>query len=172
MKTVELVNEIKESLSQSSASQKDEVRVMESMLNDKDYKVGVYTKAGKVDEYCPYEDSRKMISNIISKTAKVPTAEAKILADEFEFGKSESTTMVNLSKEFVNTYVGTGRKLPLGGRENMNASLSISHVEAKTKQYPVGGFGSKDRGEVEIPAHDRLKAAAPCPVWKKAGNNN
>lgn len=166
-KTSELIKEINETLSQTSASQKDEVRVMEAMLNDKDYKVGEYTSAGKVGEYCPYEDSRKMVASIVSKTAKIPSAEAKNLADEFEFGKQESTTMVNISKEFINTYVGTGRKLPLGGRENMSASLSIKHVEASTKQFPVGGIGSKERGEVTIPAHDSIKVAAPCPVWKK-----
>ena len=42
--TSELVRDIRENLSQASSSQKDEVRVMEAMLNDKDYKVGEYTK--------------------------------------------------------------------------------------------------------------------------------
>jgi hypothetical protein len=138
------------------------------MLNDKDYKVGEYTKDGKVGEYCPYEDSRKMISTIIAKTAKISAAEAKTLADDYSFGKSESATMVNISKEFINTYVATGRKLPLGGRETMNASLSIKHVSETQKQYPVGGIGSTERGEVTIPAHDSLKVSAPCPIWIKS----
>ena len=165
--TLDLVNEIRTGLSQSSSSQKDEVRVMEAMLNDKDYRVGEYSKEGKIGEYCPYDDSRKMVASVLNKATKIPAQEAKQLAEEFTFGKSESTTMVNISKEFINTYVGTGRKLPLGGRENMNASISIKHVPEAKKQFPVGGIGSKDRGEVTIPAHDSLKVTAPCPVWKK-----
>ena len=165
--TTDLVKDIKDNLSQASSSQKDEIRVMEAMLNDKEFKVGEYTKEGKVGEYCPYDDSRKMIATMITKTVKIPTQEARDLAEEYTFGKSESSSMVNISKEFVNTYVQTGRKLPLGGRENINASLSIKHVEETKKQFPVGGIGSTTRGEVTIPAHDSLKVTAPCPVWKK-----
>ena len=34
--------------------------------------------------------------------------------------KKEAEKFVNVSKEFVNTYLGTKRKLPLGGREKTN----------------------------------------------------
>ena len=64
-KVVDLVKDIRTNLKQRSASQKDEVRVMKAMLNDKDFKVGEYTKEGKVGEYSPYEDSRKMVSTIL-----------------------------------------------------------------------------------------------------------
>ena len=49
----------------------------------------------------------------------------------------------------------------------MNASIAIKHVPEAKKQFPVGGIGSTERGEVTIPAHDSLKVTAPCPVWKK-----
>lgn len=162
-----LVKDIRTNLTQASSSQKDEVIVMTEMLNDKDYKVGEYTKEGKVGEYCPYDDSRKMVANIINKTAKISSAEAKTLAEDFQFGKTESTSMVNISKEFINTYLGTGRKLPLGGRETMNVSLIAKHIDETKKQFPVGGIGSKERGEVTIPAHDSVKVSAPCPIWLK-----
>ena len=166
-KVKDLVQEIAVNLSQKSASQKDEVRVMQAMLNDKTYVVGEYNKSGKVGEYCPYDDSRKMIANVISAAAKVPAAESKQLASEYEFTKSDANVMVGISKEFVNTYVGTGRKLPLGGRENMNVSLQQKKVDEKKKQFPVNGVGSSERGEVTIPAHVTLKASGPCPVWLK-----
>lgn len=162
-----LVEDIRKNLSQASSSTKDEVTVMVEMLNDKDYKVGEYTKAGKVGEYSPYEDSRKMVASIVNKTAKISMPEAKTLADSYQFGKSEATSMVNISKEFVNTYLQTGRKLPFGGRENMSASLLIKHVDESKKQFPIGGIGSKERGEVTIPAHDSVKVTAPCPIWVK-----
>ena len=31
--------------------------------------------------------------------------------------------MINISKQFIHTYLETGRKLPLGGREKSNISL-------------------------------------------------
>ena len=42
----ELVNEINNTRTQTSASAKDEVRVMKAMLNDPDFKVDVYGKSG------------------------------------------------------------------------------------------------------------------------------
>ena len=79
----------------------------------------------------------------------------------------EATTMINLSKEFVNTYVHTGRKLPLGGREDMNVAVQLKEVPETVKQFPKGGIGSSERGQVTIPAHNTLKAAGPCPSYLK-----
>ena len=60
--TKALIEEIKKNLSQTSASQKDEVRVMKAMLNDKDYVIDLYSNEGKVGTYCPSRDARDMIS--------------------------------------------------------------------------------------------------------------
>jgi hypothetical protein len=132
----ELVKEIKSNLSQTSSSQKDEVRVMRAMLNDTEYKVGIYSKDGKEGEYCPADDARKMISSVISSATKIPAAEAEKLAHNHEFSKNEATSMIGISKEFVNTFLETGRKLPLGGREKSNVALSIKEVESSTRTYP------------------------------------
>ena len=56
-KTSQLLKEIKEGLSQVSSSQKDEVRVMQAMLNDREYVVGIYGKEGKKEDYCPSNES-------------------------------------------------------------------------------------------------------------------
>ena len=63
-----LVNEIKDNLSQVSSSNKDEVRVMQAMLNDKEYEVGIYTNAGLKETYNPAKDFRGMLSSIVSNT--------------------------------------------------------------------------------------------------------
>ena len=140
-RVTDLVKDIRTNLKQRSASQKDEVKVMKAMLNDKDFRVGEYTREGKVGEYSPYEDSRKMVSTILSSAAKIPSAEAKEIANKYEFGKSEATTMINLSKEFVNTYVHTGRKLPLGGREDMNVAVQLKEVPELVKMAPIFNMG-------------------------------
>ena len=105
MSTVlELVKEIKDNLSQVSSSNKDEVRVMQAMLNDKEYEVGVYPNSGLKETYNPAKDFRGMVSNIIANTAKISKEEASALVDTYEVTKSDASTMVNVSKEFFNTY--------------------------------------------------------------------
>ena len=47
----ELVNDIKSNLSQKSASRKDEIKVMQAMLNDTSYEVNIYGKDGAEGVY-------------------------------------------------------------------------------------------------------------------------
>lgn len=172
-KVTDLLKEIKTNLSQTSASQKDEIRVMQAMLNDESYEVGVYGKAGKEDSYCPAKDFRAMASGIISGAAKISGTEAASLVADYEFKKSDARTMVNISKEFVNTFVQTGRKLPLGSREKSDISLAQKVVEATTRSYPqkVGvnedGSARYSKATTGVAAHDSMRVYAPCPSWVK-----
>ena len=125
MNTVkQLIDEINTTRTQTSSSIKDETRVMKAMLNDPDFKVDIYGKSGVEGSYCPYEESRTMIANIIKETTKISKQEATALADSYEFGNQEANIMIGISKEFINTYLETGRKLPLGGREDSNISIA------------------------------------------------
>lgn len=168
-----LVKEIKDNLSQVSSSNKDEVRVMQSMLNDKEYEVGVYTNAGLKETYNPALDYRSMLGNIISSTTKISKEEASSLANEYDVTKADANTMVNVSKEFVNTYIATGRKLPFGGREKSNIALSGKEVPETIKTYPkkVGlnedGTGRYEFGERRVPSHITAKVYGSCPEWIK-----
>ena len=67
----EIIADIKGNIKQVSSSQKDEVRVMQAMLNDTSFEVGVYSNAGKVDTYNPAKDFRSMQSSIVSSVAKI-----------------------------------------------------------------------------------------------------
>lgn len=169
----ELVKEIRDGLKQKNSSLKDEVRVMQSMLNDTSYKVGIYGKEGKEGDYCPAEDFKSMTASIISSAAKISKEEAKVLADSHNVSKTEAGSMVNISKEFINTYLDTGRKLPLGGREKTNFALSARKVEEKAKPCPIKvGVDEEGKGIYEtpiktIPAHIGLKAYGSCPSWIK-----
>lgn len=172
-KTNELLNEIRNGLSQCSSSQKDEVRVMQSMLNDREYVVGIYGKEGKVSDYCPAEEYRKMLTGVVASTTKIGKEEAAQLTNKYEVTKSDASVMVGISKEFVNTYLNTKRKLPLGGREKSNYELSIKENQATTKKYPKQvGIGSDGKGVYEstpknVPAHNSIKAHGGCPSWVK-----
>ena len=165
MNTVkELINEIHSNLSQTSSSQRDETRVMQAMLSDPFYTVDVY---GGKDEspisYNPTMDFRNMCASVMSNTAKIPMAEAEQLID----------AMIRVSKEFVNTYLQTGRKLPLGARETSDVSISAKHIPAATRTYPMKVGVNEDgtdryvKEPTTIPAHDSLRVSAPCPSWVK-----
>lgn len=172
-KTLELVNEIKQTLSQVSSSNKDEVRVMQAMLNDTEYEVGVYTNTGLTGTYNPAKDFRGMLSGIVSSATKISKEEASLLVESHEVTKAEANTMVNVSKEFVNTYLDTGRKLPFGGREKFNLNLSAKDVEETVKSYPkkVGinedGTARYETAEKKVPAHVVAKVHGSCPDWVK-----
>jgi hypothetical protein len=168
-----LVKEIKDNLSQVSSSTKDEIRVMQAMLNDTEYEVGVYTNTGVKETYNPAKDFRGMLSGVVANTTKISKDEASALVAAHEVTKAEASTMVNVSKEFVNTYLGTGRKLPFGGREKSNIAISGKDVKETTKTYPkkVGvnedGTDRYESGERKVPAHFTAKIYSPCPEWVK-----
>lgn len=148
----------------SAANRKDEVTVMRAMLNDTSFKVGIYDRTGKIDDYCPAESFRKMLTNIVSSTTRISQSEASSLVDKYEVTKSDAAAMIGISKEFINTYLTTRRKLPLGGREFSNVSLELKKVEERTASVP-----SKDGSRIAstIPAHYGIKSTSPCPVWIK-----
>lgn len=168
-----IIEDIKTNLKQRNSSQKDEISVMQAMLNDTEYRVGIYDKSGKTGDYCPAEDFQSMVGSIISSTTKIGKDEAKALAESHEASKTEAKSMVGISKEFVNTYLKTNRKLPLGGREDTNFALSLKEVPERTKPCPRK-VGIKDDGSSiyetpnkVIPAHAGLKAYGSCPPWIK-----
>lgn len=168
-----LINEIKTGLSQKSSSRKDEVLVMRTMLSDPTYEVDVYGKEGVVDTYNPCKDFRGMCASIISNTAKVPQAEAATMMEGYEVKKAEASSMVNISKEFVNAFLHTGRKLPMGAREKSDVSLSLKEVGPSTRLYPqkIGvrddGTAIYEKAPTSVPAHEAIRVHAPCPVWVK-----
>lgn len=171
-KVVDLLAEINENHKQVSASQKDEVRVMQSMLNDTSYEVNVYSTQGQIGTYNPAQDFRKMQSSIVSSVTKISKDEAENLVSGYEVTKADASSMVGISKEFVNTYLESGRKLTLGGRDKSNYALSAKDVPRTEKTYQrrvvdAAGNVSWEPGKKTIPEHKGLKARSSCPPWVK-----
>lgn len=170
MQTVlELVQEISNTRTQQSASRKDEVAVMQAMMNDKTFKVTMLDRPSEPEYFCPAEDLRKCLASQIHQTTKMPTSEAAALAEEYEYTRADATTQVSVSKEFVNVYMDTGRKLPLGCREHSNVSLVQKKIEACQRTYPkkVGinedGTDRYERAVTNVPAHNSIKVMSSCP---------
>lgn len=167
-KVSELVEGIRKDLKQVSSSNKDEIAVMQAMLNSPDYEVGVYSKEGKVGTYNPAQDFRGMCANIISSAMKAPKAEALEKINDYQVSKSDAETMVNVSKEYINTYLDTGRKFKLGGRETSDYGMSIKEVKASVKSYPKKDENGKVTfGQKNVPAHKSIKVYGSCPSWVK-----
>ena len=160
-----VIAEVTDNVTQHSSSKKDEIIVMKAIMNDPDFSVGVYDKSGKVGDYCPAKDMRKMATNIVAETTKIPVKEAKELVDMYEFTKADAACMINISKEFINTYLHTGRKLPLGGRINSDVELMWKEIEDRTTGIPIKG--SDKRTDTFVPAHGGIKAINSCPSWIK-----
>ena len=135
-KTQELIENIKFGLAQKSASAKDEFEVMQSMLSDPEYEVMVYSKKG-IKPFNPCKEFRGMCASIISGTTKIPIEEAEAAMEHYDLRKNEIKAMIDIGKEFIHTYAQTGRKIPMGGRENSNISLLLKHIPEKTKSYPA-----------------------------------
>ena len=106
----ELISNIANNSTQVTSNAKDEIKVAQAMLNDPTYVVDIYSKDGVCDHYSPYEDTREMIGNILESTTKMSEEEAKEKSNNYKFDRSTASSMVNFSKEFVNTYLQTGRK--------------------------------------------------------------
>lgn len=170
LKVEEVIKDIKDNLKQTSASRGDEVKVMRAMLNDREYEVGVYNKEGETEKYNPSSDMRDMLTSVISSAANIPTKEANELAQAHEFKNSECESMVRVSKEFVNTYLGTGRKLPFGSRATHDVAVSIKNVPAGVTKYPKKiGVGDDGKGiyaseEKKVNAYDTFKIYGGCPT--------
>lgn len=169
----EVIREIQKTRSQSSASQKDEIKVAKAMMNDREFKVDVYGKAGVEEQYCPAESLRASLADQLHRIVKVPAEEAKVLANEFEYSKNDAATQVQFSKEFVNTYMDTGRKLPLGVREFSDVSLIQREIKEGERSYPckvgVNEDGTDRYGKATtiVPAHKSIRVISTCPAHIK-----
>ena len=167
-KVEELVKGIKENLKQTSSSQKDEVAVMQAMLNSPDYEVGIYGKEGQIGTYNPCKDYRGMLTNVLSSAGNITKAEAVTKIEGYTVTKSDAETMVNVSKEYMNTYLDTGRKLKLGGRETSDYGMSIKRVPTSTRSFPIkNDDGTTSFGKREVPAHNSIRVYGSCPAWVK-----
>lgn len=174
METVEqLIKEIHGVITQTTGSRKDEIRVLKAMVNDKSYKVDLYDKTGKYGSFCPAEAMQDMATSIVSSAAKITHDEARSLINNYEFKKNEVEDLLDISKEFVHTYLHTGRKLNLGGREKSDISLSLKTIESGTRSFPkMVGYDNNgkpiyERGVTKVDGYESMKVYAPCPSWVK-----
>lgn len=176
----ELIQEINESREKArqdgittydTKSKKDELNIMKAMLNDTSYSVGIYGPGGLKGEYCPALEIRNTLSNIIQNVTGIGKTEADLSIKNYEFESTDARGLIDFSKEFINTYLQTGRKLPLGGREKSNVSLIKKTIPSQTMLYPAkvkkdpNDSTPYESKEVFVEEYDTIRVYGSCPEW-------
>ena len=136
----ELMEEIRETTKkQKSSSRVDEIRVMRTMLNDPDFSVSIYDKnKGYVGKRCPREEACKFITNVASTITGLDMKSTGELANNYEFTKKDAIFLIENGRDFNQTYLSTGRKLPIIQSETSEAAIFIRHIDEKEKNVPNG----------------------------------
>lgn len=135
--TEELITSIKKNLSRTSINKVDEVNVMESMLNDKDFTIGVYDKGiGYIGQKCPHDEAKGFISNIIASATKLDKKDADILSDKYVFTKKDANYLLSNMRDFINVYSGTGRKMNIIQNAKSEANIYTRDMPAGSKLIP------------------------------------
>ncbi len=132
-----LVSEIKKNTNQIAINKVDEVRVMQSMLNDKNFSVGVYDRTvGYVGQRSPHNEAVKFVKNIVAGTTGLDNKDAQLLADSYEFTKRDANFLLENMRDFLYVYTGTGRKINIMQSANTEACMYTKEVDSTSKRIP------------------------------------
>lgn len=132
-----LVEEINNSTDQVAINKVDEVRVMQAMLNDKEFTLSVYDKnKGYIGQRSPYQEARTFTKNIISGATGLESKDAQHLADHYEFTKRDSNFLLQNMRDFTQVYMTTGRKMNILQTDKTEATINTREMKASTKKIP------------------------------------
>lgn len=159
-----LMAEIREvTKKQKASSRVDEIKVMKTMLNDPNFSISVYDKnKGYIGTRCPREEAVKFAANLSSAITGLDTRSSMELAKEYEFSKRDAIFLIDNSRDFTQTYLSTGRKLPIIQSKTTEAALIIRPMEAKNKVMP------SENGEkkvTRIAAFDKVICKSKSPKY-------
>lgn len=159
-----LIKSIKESTKQLGANRIDEVSVMTCMLNDKDFRVGIYDKSdGYIGSRCPANEATMFVKNIIQNATGLDSKDSLHLAESYNFTKKDATFLLSNMRDFMDTYMRTGRKFNILQNEFSEAAIYTKEVASVTKKVP-----DKDNGtskEIKTSAFTKLVALSKSPKY-------
>lgn len=160
----DLMKEIKEvTQKQKAASRVDEIRVMKMMLNDPEYKVSVYDRnRGLIGTRCPREEAVKFVTSTTCAITGLETKSATELASNYEFSKKDAMFFLDNSRDFMETYLSTGRKYPIMQTVDSEAALFIKPVASRVKSNP-----SSVGASTTIPSFEKVVCRSKSPKYNK-----
>ncbi len=162
-----LIEEIKANAKQKAINKIDEVRVMQTMLNDKEFTVSLYDKNnGYIGQRSPYENSRTFVKNVINGATGLDSKDAQHLANAYEFTKRDSTFLLDNMRDFTQVYMNTGRKMNIIQNEVTEACIFTKPMKATTKRVPDKDNPGKTK-EIKTSPYIKLVANTKCPKYHK-----
>lgn len=142
--TDRLIRSISESTTQTSISKSDEVTVMQSMLNDKEFQVAQFDRnKGYLGTHSPRETALSMINDALCNVTGMGQKEAAELSRDYHFSKRDASRQITICKDFVGAYMGTGRKMMMMSDPRGEASINLKYVKSHEKSVPDSNGGSK-----------------------------
>ena len=132
-----VIDEIKQNTKQIAINKVDENRIMRCMLNDKDFRIGIYDRnLGYIGEKCPHDEAVTFVKNIISGSTGLDGKDSKHLAENYEFTKRDAGFLLDNMRDFIQVYTSTGRKINIMQTEDTEACLFTKQVPSSTKSVP------------------------------------
>ena len=161
----QLISDIKKNTTQISINKVDEVRVMKSMLNDKNFSIGVYDRnIGYIGQKSPHDDAVKFVKGVVAGATGIDNKDAQILAQEYEFTNKDANFLLTNMRDFLFVYTGTGRKINIMQSADSEASLYIREVDSSKKQVPDKDNPGKTK-EVTTSPYTKLVSISKCPKY-------
>lgn len=162
-----LVKEIKMTTKQIAINKVDEIRVMKCMLNDKDFKIGVYDKnLGYIGEKCPHDEAVNFVKNIISGSTGLDGKDSRHLAENYEFTKRDATFLLDNMRDFISVYTDTGRKINIMQTESTEACLYTKPIQAGSKSVPDKDNPGQIK-QITTSPYVKLVSVTKCPKYKE-----
>lgn len=160
-----LISEIREiTKKQQAISRVDEVRVMRTMLNDPNFTVSIYERnKGIVGTRCPREEATTFVGNVSSAITGLENKAAQELANQYEFTKRDAVFLLDNSRDFIQTYLSTGRKLPIIQAEDSEATIQYRTIQSREKSVPTNDGGKQT---TTVPAFQKVICKSKCPKYK------
>ena len=161
----QLVYDIRKSTSQVAINKVDEVRVMTSMLNDKEFSLGVYDKTqGYIGQRSPHNEAVKFVKNVISGATGLDNKDSMHLAENYEFTKKDANFLLGNMRDFMNVYMSTGRKINIIQSADTDASLFTKPIKATEKLIPDKDNPGSTK-KVPTLGYTKLVSSSKCPKY-------
>lgn len=147
---------------QKSQNKTDEIIVAQTLLNDPDFQIGVYDKnKGLIGTRNVHNEAVTFITNVTSEITGLDKKSTEDLVKNYTFTKRDAQFLINTSKDFVQTYLQTGRKFNLVQSADSEANIVLKPAPAREKVVPT-----KDGTKlVSTCAYNKVACKSGCPKY-------
>jgi hypothetical protein len=157
----ELISEIRKiTKNQKAQSISDQVRVQQMLLNDPNYEVSIYDKSkGRIGSRNVHDEAIRFIADTTAAITGLDKQSARECAKSYKFTKKDANFFLNMTHDFMQTYLDTGRKLNIIQTEDSEASIFYRQIGVREKVIP-----SKN-GSVKIPGYKKVIVRSKAPKY-------